>query len=194
MASGAETPAGVAGALGEVLRAALFAAEKHRAGKRKDADASPYINHPLQVAAVLAEHGVTDPVTLRAALLHDTLEDTATTPAQLEEAFGQEVTRVVLEMTDDSELPKAERKRLQVEHSSELSERAKLVKLGDKICNVTDVGWNPPRDWSLSRRVEYLDWTASVVEGCRGTHAALEDRYDRVLAAARKELEGGGEG
>jgi guanosine-3',5'-bis(diphosphate) 3'-pyrophosphohydrolase len=180
--------------LGAVLRAALFAAEKHRAGRRKDADASPYINHPLAVAAVLAEHGVTDPVTLQAALLHDTLEDTDTTPAELEEAFGPEVTRVVLEMTDDKMLAKAERKRLQVEHSSELSERAKLVKLGDKICNVTDVGWNPPKDWSPARRMEYLDWTEKVVVGCRGTSRALEARYDEVLAEARKELEGKGEG
>ena len=180
--------------LGAVLRAALFAAGKHRAGRRKDADASPYINHPLAVAAVLAEHGVTDPVTLQAALLHDTVEDTETTPAELEEAFGAEVTRVVLETTDDKTLPKAERKRLQTEHAPGLSERAKLVKLGDKICNVTDVAWNPPRDWPLARRMDYLDWTEKVVAGCRGTSRALEERYDEVLAEARKELEGEGEG
>ncbi|MHB1194448.1 MAG: HD domain-containing protein [Longimicrobiales bacterium] len=180
--------------VGAVLRAALFAAKKHRKQCRKDADESPYINHPLEVAAVLAEHGVTDAVTLQAALLHDTIEDTETTAAEMEEVFGAEVTRVVLEMTDDNTLAKAERKRLQTEHAPGLSGRAKLVKLGDKICNVTDVAWNPPKDWPLARRMEYLDWTEKVVEGCRGTSRSLEERYDRVLAEAKKELEGKGEG
>ena len=176
----------------EVLRAALFAARKHRSGKRKDADESPYINHPLAVAAVLAEHGVEDPVTLQAALLHDTLEDTETTPAELEREFGFAVARVVLEVTDDKALEKRERKRLQIEKSAGLSERAKLVKLGDKICNAHDVAWSPPKDWPPSRRVEYLDWTERVVQGCRGTNPALEERYDRVLAEARGSLGIGG--
>jgi guanosine-3',5'-bis(diphosphate) 3'-pyrophosphohydrolase len=176
----------------EVLRAALFAAQRHSAQRRKDADASPYINHALGVAAVLAEHGVEDPETLQAALLHDTLEDTETTPAELEREFGFAVTRIVLEVTDDKALPKAERKRLQIDKAPGLSERAKLVKVGDKICNARDVAWNPPENWSLSQRVEYLDWTERVVQGCRGTNPALEDRYDRVLVEARRSLGVGG--
>lgn len=175
-----------------LLRAALFAAEKHRSQHRKDAGASPYINHPLAVAAVLAEHGVMDSVTLQAALLHDTVEDTDTTLEELEAAFGPAVARVVAEVTDDKTLAKEERRRLQIVHAAELSERAKLVKLGDKICNITDVAWNPPQGWSLDRRREYLDWTEQVVAGCRGTSRALEERYDQVLAEARKELEGEG--
>ena len=174
--------------MGAVLRAALFAADRHRAGRRKDADASPYINHPLAVAAVLAEHGVHDSVTLQAALLHDTVEDTETTPAELEELFGPAVAEVVMEVTDDKRLDKAERKRLQIERSAGLSRRAKLVKLGDKISNVLDVAWKPPKEWSLSRRLEYLDWTEKVVRGCRGTNRALEDHYDRILAEARASL------
>jgi len=175
-----------------LLRAALFAAEKHRTQHRKDAGASPYINHPLAVAAVLAEHGVMDSVTLQAALLHDTVEDTDTTLAELQVAFGPAVAHVVAEVTDDKTLAKEERRRLQVESAPGLSERAKLVKLGDKICNITDVAWNPPQGWSLDRRMEYLDWTERVVAGCRGTSRALEERYDQVLADARKELAGEG--
>lgn len=175
-----------------LLRAALFAAEKHRTQHRKDVGGSPYINHPLAVAAVLAEHGVMDSVTLQAALLHDTVEDTETTLEELEAAFGPAVAHVVAEVTDDKTLPKEERRRLQVEHASGLSERAKLVKLGDKICNIADVAWNPPQGWSLSRRMDYLDWTEQVVAGCRGASRALEARYDQVLAAARKELAEGG--
>ena len=168
-----------------VLQAALFAAERHSRQRRKDSDASPYINHPLSVAEVLARHGIEDVVALQAALLHDTIEDTDTSPAELEARFGPEVVSVVLEVSDDKSLDKAERKRLQVEHAKRLSDRAKLIKLGDKICNVLDVAGNPPADWPLERRIEYLDWTEAVVEGCRGVHPRLEAYYDTALAAAR---------
>jgi guanosine-3',5'-bis(diphosphate) 3'-pyrophosphohydrolase len=60
-----------------IIKAANFAAFKHRNQRRKDADASPYINHPLALADVLAnEAGISDPVTICAALLHDTIGDT----------------------------------------------------------------------------------------------------------------------
>lgn len=185
----ARDPAGTTpGSTTALLRAALFAAERHSGQRRKDSDASPYINHPLAVAEVLARHGVDDVVVLQAALLHDTIEDTETTAEELEELFGPQVRAVVQEVTDDKSLAKEERKRLQVEHASRLSERAKLVKLGDKICNALDVGGNPPATWSRERRVEYLGWTEAVVSGCRGVHAALEARYDDVLAWARAEV------
>src|ERR1041384_6973072 len=123
-----------------LLKALHFAANKHRDQRRKDIDASPYINHPIEVAETLARvGGVTDLVTLQAAILHDTIEDTTTTPEELEAAFGAEVRRVVEECTDDTKLPKADRKRLQIEHAPHLSHRAKLVKLGDKIANVRSV-------------------------------------------------------
>jgi len=169
----------------DLLRAALFAAERHSTQRRKDEAASPYINHPLAVAEVMARHGVSDPVALQAALLHDTIEDTEATAADLEREFGPEVVGVVLEVSDDKSLPKEERKRLQVEHAPKLSERAKLVKLGDKICNVVDVASNPPAGWSVERRTEYLDWTEAVVEGCRGVNPGLEAHYDLVLEKAR---------
>src|ERR1039458_5811510 len=70
--------------------ALAFAAEKHRHQRRKDAAASPYINHPIAVATALAvEGGVTDDVILLAACLHDTVEDTETTFEELEETFGR---------------------------------------------------------------------------------------------------------
>jgi (p)ppGpp synthase/HD superfamily hydrolase len=174
----------------QLLAALQFAAHKHRAQRRKDVGASPYINHPIEVAAILATRGgVADLVTLVAAILHDTIEDTETTPEELEAAFGTEVRDLVLELTDDKRLPKADRKRLQVEHAPLSSAKAKLVKLGDKIANVRDVAATPPADWSLDRRRAYLDWTAQVVAGCRGTNAELERYYDEVLASARAALE-----
>jgi guanosine-3',5'-bis(diphosphate) 3'-pyrophosphohydrolase len=164
-----------------LLKAEAFAADKHRDQRRKDAAASPYINHPIALANVLrSEGGVTDEVVLCAALLHDTIEDTETTSEELRETFGDEIAHVVLEVTDDKSLDKAERKRLQVEHAASLSDRAKLVKLADKICNLRDIIASPPSDWSTTRKLEYFDWAKSVVEGIRGVHAGLEAVFDSV--------------
>ena len=97
-----------------ILKALQFAARKHKTQRRKDVDASPYINHPIAVANVLAnEAGITEATTLAAALLHDTIEDTDTTAQELERAFGGEIAAIVMEVTDDKSLPKQRRKQLQ---------------------------------------------------------------------------------
>ena len=164
-----------------LLKALAFAAHKHRDQRRKDPGASPYINHPIALAEVLTgEGGITDGEVLAAALLHDTVEDTATTPPELEEAFGARIAGIVAEVTDDTRLPRAERKRLQIEHAAHISREAKLVKLADKICNVRDVADHPPAKWDLARRREYFDWAKAVVDRLRGTHAELERRFDEV--------------
>ncbi len=166
-----------------ILKALEFAALKHRDQRRKDALASPYINHPIALANLLAREGdVSDPVVLAAALLHDTVEDTQTTPAELREAFGEKIAGIVEEVTDDKNLPKAERKRLQVEHAAHISREAKLVKLADKICNVRDVANHPPAKWDLTRRREYFEWAKAVVDRMRGTHPVLERRFDEAYA------------
>jgi (p)ppGpp synthase/HD superfamily hydrolase len=173
----------------DILKALHFAATKHRGQRRKDVEASPYINHPIEVAELLARvGGVTDSIILQGAILHDTIEDTKTTPEELEEVFGAGVRRVVEEVTDDKSLPKAERKRLQIEHAPHLSERARQIKLADKISNVLGVTQAPPADWPLERRLEYLDWTERVVAGCRGCNSALESFYDQALAEGRRVL------
>ena len=172
-----------------LLKAARFSAEKHRDQRRKDSHASPYINHPLQVAETLASiGGVEDVSLLVAALLHDTVEDTGTRPEEIETEFGAEVLFLVMEVTDDKSLPKPERKRLQVEHAPHKSHRAKLLKLADKICNVNDILNTPPADWSLQRRREYLLWTEQVVAGLRGASPRLERRYDELLAEGKQAL------
>ena len=128
------------------------------------------------------EGGVTDFEVLCAALLHDTVEDTATTHEELVEAFGPRIARIVAEVTDDKRLPKEERKRLQVEHAPKLSHEARLVKLADKLCNLRDVAERPPAKWDLARRREYFDWAKRVVDGMRGTHARLEAAFDAAYA------------
>lgn len=169
-------------AVSRVLKAALFAAEKHKNQRRKDAEASPYINHPISLANVLATEGsVTDTDVLCAALLHDTIEDTETTADELRENFGDAVTDIVLEVTDDKSLPKAERKRLQIEHAAHASPQAKLVKLADKICNLRDILASPPADWSVARKQEYFDWSVKVVAGVRDVHPGLALVFDQLL-------------
>jgi guanosine-3',5'-bis(diphosphate) 3'-pyrophosphohydrolase len=170
--------------LGKILDALAFAADKHRHQRRKDREASPYINHPIDLAQILVnEAGVDDPLVLVAAVLHDTVEDTATTLDELEGRFGPEVREIVAEVTDDKALAKDERKRLQVEHAPHASFRAQQVKLADKISNLRDMAHSPPATWDLERRRAYFDWCKRVVDGLRGRHAALESLFDAAFEA-----------
>ncbi len=169
--------------LATLIQAVAFAADKHRNQRRKDAEASPYINHPIALANVLAnEGGVQDVTVLCAAVLHDTIEDTETTIDELRALFGDQVAAVVLEVTDDKLLGKALRKQLQIEHAPHISPQAKLVKLADKISNVRDILTSPPADWSPERKQAYFDWAASVVAGLRGVHPGLEGVFDGLYA------------
>lgn len=167
--------------MNRVISAISFAADKHRNQRRKDIQASPYINHPIALANILAnEASIEDEKVLVAAILHDTIEDTETTAQELADLFGDDVTAIVLEVTDDKSLPKAERKRLQIEHAPTISRRAKLVKLADKIANLRDIAVSPPADWPLQRQQEYFDWAKAVVDGLRGIHPTLERIFDEA--------------
>jgi GTP diphosphokinase / guanosine-3',5'-bis(diphosphate) 3'-diphosphatase len=164
-----------------LIDALAFAALKHRDQRRKDPEASPYINHPIALARVLSvEAGLHDAKLLAAAVLHDTLEDTQTTFEELRDRFGKTVASVVREVSDDRMLAKVERKRMQIEHAKELTHRARLVKFADKICNVRDVAANPPRDWTLQRRREYFDWAQAVIDQIRGSDRRLEKLFDEA--------------
>jgi guanosine-3',5'-bis(diphosphate) 3'-pyrophosphohydrolase len=171
--------------LNEVTAALQFAARKHRQQRRKDADQTPYINHPIALLNILVnEAQISDGVVLISALLHDTVEDTDTTLTEIADQFGEAVATVVDQVTDDKSLPKATRKQLQVEHAATISDRAKLVKLADKIANIRDIAISPPPDWSLARQREYCDWGKRVVDQIRGTHTELEALFDAAYAAA----------
>jgi len=173
-----------------VLKAFKFAAFKHRDQRRKDERASPYINHPIVVAEMLLDiGGIREATTLVAGILHDIVEDTDTSPEELEREFGQEVCRIVLELTDDKALPKSVRKRLQLENVGKHSLRARQVRLADKISNLEDLIHSPPAGWSRERKKEYVGWARKVVDGLRGVNEALERHFDRVFEQATRELE-----
>jgi len=162
-----------------LLKALEFAARKHKNQRRKDVDASPYINHPISLANILCnEAHVTDVQVICGALLHDTVEDTETKPEELESEFGVEIKDIVMDVTDDKSLKKEERKQAQIEHAAHISDKAKLVKLADKISNLRDVASNPPPDWSLERRQKYFYWAKEVIVQVRGVHADLETIFD----------------
>jgi guanosine-3',5'-bis(diphosphate) 3'-pyrophosphohydrolase len=170
--------------LKQLLKALTFAAHKHRDQRRRDVDASPYINHPIALANILCnEVHITDTSVICAALLHDTVEDTDTTPEELEREFGEEIRDIVMDVTDDKTLGKAARKQRQIEHAAHISDQAKRVKLADKISNLRDVASNPPVDWDLQRRQEYFDWAKAVIDQLRGVHGPLETLFDAVYAA-----------
>lgn len=175
----------------KIFAALKFAAEKHKGQHRKGKDAAPYINHPIEVAEILARvGGVSDTDVLVAAILHDTLEDTHTTAAELRKIFGDNVMSLVKECTDDKELPKAERKRLQIEHAKDKTAGAKQIKIADKISNLAAMGSSPPVGWPQERIVEYIAWSEKVVKGLSGVNPRLEEFYSRVLEQTQKQVGG----
>ena len=166
--------------LSHVLKAALFAADRHSNQRRKGHRGAPYVNHPLAVAECLATAGIEDSDILAAALLHDTVEDTDTSLSEIEYLFGQRVASIVAEVTDDKSLPKAERKLRQIASAPTKSHEAKLVKLADKICNLRDLRDCPP-DWSEERINAYHRFARDVYRGLRGTHADLDEAMERLI-------------
>ena len=165
------------------VKALAFASRKHIDQRRKDANASPYINHPIALVSILVdEAGIHDIDVLCAALLHDVLEDTKTTAAELALAFGETVAGIVTEVTDDKSLPKEERKRLQIEHAPRLSLAARSVKVADKIANLRDVADHPPANWSIQRRHEYFHWAKQVVDAIPDVPPPLRKLFDDAYA------------
>ncbi|KAL0270860.1 UNVERIFIED_CONTAM: hypothetical protein PYX00_008131 [Menopon gallinae] len=166
----------------EIIKCVNFAAIKHKDQRRKDSDQTPYINHPVGVAYILThEAGVDDPAVIQAAILHDVIEDTETTYEELLANFGEEVTEIVRECTDDKSLDKMERKRLQIERAKGSSTKAKLVKLADKLYNLRDLDRCTPVGWTKQRVDEYFIWAHKVVTNLSGTNKNMEDSLAQIF-------------
>lgn len=171
------TTEGTPNALKTLFRTIHFAAMKHRHQTRKNPQQTPYINHPLAVARILAESGVRDLAALQAALLHDTLEDTDATRAELEAIFGSKVAELVHRLTDEEGLRPLHQKFRQLRRVKSLPLQSKLVRIADKIHNVWDLMRHGIPGWSQSKTERYVAWACEMVEALRGTHAALEQRF-----------------
>jgi guanosine-3',5'-bis(diphosphate) 3'-pyrophosphohydrolase len=165
-----------------ILSAAHYAADKHANKRRKGAAAEPYVNHLIEVAhLVSATVSEPDPNLIIAALLHDVIEDVGVTKEELIQRFGADVADLVVEMTDDKALPKAERKQLQIQHAPKLSPRAQTIKLADKISNLRSILTSPPTNWDHRRKREYFDWAKSVVDGLTAPNPILKVEFENTL-------------
>lgn len=175
----------------KIVDAILFAAKSHAGQLRKDGK-TPYINHPVEVMHLLIHTGgIKDTETIIAAALHDVIEDTSVTPAEIEARFGKRVVAIVMELTDDKKQTKEERKKEQLATASGLSDAARLIRICDKICNVYDILYAPPGNWELSRRKDYLEWANAVVEKIRGVNLKLENRFDELIIEGKRFLDTG---
>ncbi len=172
-----------------VLRAADAAARWHVHQRRKGAAEEPYINHLLEVASLVAEATQgKNPKVIIAALLHDAIEDQEVPRDIIAQEFGEEVAALVEEVTDDKSLEKHQRKRKQVETAHRKSDDAKRIKLADKTSNLRAITFSPPPDWSVKRRLEYINWAKEVVSGLRGVSRLLENKFDRAVADAERSV------
>jgi len=170
-----------------VLRAAHAAARWHVHQRRKGAAQEPYVNHLLEVATLVAEAtDGKDPDLVIAALLHDAIEDQEVPRTIIAESFGEDVARLVEEVTDDKNLEKHERKRRQVEHAPKKSHRAKILKLADKTSNLRAIAASPPPDWSMKRRLDYVKWACEVAKGLTGVSEWLEQEFDQAAKEAQR--------
>jgi (p)ppGpp synthase/HD superfamily hydrolase len=171
-----------------VIEACAYAARKHQHQRRKGVAGEPYVNHLIDVAARVSRSAAADDDLLIAALLHDVIEDTDGTAEEISALFGPEVARVVLEVTDDKSLPKAERKARQEAEVAHKSVSAKRIKLADKASNLAALAESPPSHWDRARVLAYIDWADRVISGARNVDPALEAAFDASLELARRSL------
>lgn len=163
------------------MKAADFAARAHRRQRRKDEEATPYVNHVIEVAFLLAQAGCEAEV-VAAGLLHDTIEDTGVTYEELAVEFGPRVADLVAAVTDDKSLPKQVRKEKQVEHARAASAEVGAIKTADKTSNLRSIHAAPPAGWSIERRIEYVAWTHRVVSSLPSPNEALMVEYSAARA------------
>ena len=159
-----------------IIDACEFAADMHKYQRRKGYLRIPYINHPIKVCKLIADCGEIETNLMVAALLHDVIEDTNASPTDITERFGIDVTKIVLEVSDNMNLPEMERKELQVIKAPDLSHYAKIIKIADKICNMNDI-LNYPLYWSRKRKLNYFNWSFRVFEGCKGLNHKLDELF-----------------
>ena len=163
----------------KLIKCIGFGAEKHANQRRKNKSSEPYINHPIELANILVNCDITDLDVLCAAILHDTIEDTDTTYDELVKNFGLEIANIVIECTDDKSLDKITRKKIQITHAKEISDKAKLVKLADKYSNIKLLNIDPPVGWNTIVIKGYMEWSYSCCANLYGIIGA--EKLDKLL-------------
>ena len=160
-------------------RAYVYAMKAH--GEQKRASGDPYFSHPLEVAAILTDLKLDD-ATIAAALLHDTIEDTAATRAEIDQMFGQDIGTLVEGLTKLKRLDLVTKEAKQAENLRKLllaiadDVRVLLVKLADRLHNMRTLSHMPPEARRRSAE-ETLDIYAPLA-GRMGMHEMREELED----------------
>lgn len=164
-------------------RADHYAANAHAGQYRKGkpgGERIPYIEHPRAVARILHdEAGITDPATILASLLHDTLEDTNVSHENLVAEFGHEVADLVAEVTNAKDFGPAGKTAWQVAHARTMSPKAAAVKMADKTANLRDLLSTPP-DWPADRKRKYYGDAKQVVDAMGARNIILSKIFDDI--------------
>src|SRR3979490_1657031 len=160
-------------------RAYVYAMKAH--GEQKRASGDPYFSHPLEVAAILTDLKLDD-ATIAAALLHDTIEDTAATRAEIDQMFGQDIGTLVEGLTKLKRLDLVTKEAKQAENLRKLllaiadDVRVLLVKLADRLHNMRTLDYMPV-DARRRAAEETLDIYAPLA-GRTGMHEMREELED----------------
>jgi guanosine-3',5'-bis(diphosphate) 3'-pyrophosphohydrolase len=178
-----------------LTKAINYSAIAHRNQRRKDSDNTPYINHPIEVMHILSQSDISNIDILSCAVLHDTVEDTSVTYQDLINEFGKLIADMVMECSDDKSQTKVDRKKNQIEHAKHISVGAKLVKIADKISNLSGLDTNPPKMWSQDEIEGYFVWSYAVWLNLRGHNEKLDNiimdllKKRNLLGISQEELE-----
>ena len=174
-------------------RAYVYAMKAH--GEQKRASGDPYFSHPLEVAAILTDLKLDD-ATIAAALLHDTIEDTAATRAEIDQMFGKDIGTLVEGLTKLKKLDLVTKEAKQAENLRKLllaiadDVRVLLVKLADRLHNMRTLSHMPPEARRRSAE-ETLDIYAPLA-GRMGMHEMREELEDSgVPRTQSRSLQGG---
>lgn len=171
-----------------IAQAVLFAAKAHDGIRREDRG-DAYFNHLAEVAAMCAALEPFDPILVAACYLHDTVEDTDVTEADIRGRFGDEIADLVMEVTDPPGLKGKARRQRQVTHTAAAGPRVKRLKLADKTSNVEELIGLPGKRFDAKANAKYLKWSRRVVDVCRGLEPALEARFDASAATLEDKIE-----
>jgi GTP diphosphokinase / guanosine-3',5'-bis(diphosphate) 3'-diphosphatase len=147
------------------------------------------VNHLIEVAHILANHGIDDLDLLCAALLHDSIEDAGVSAAEIRSRFGERVVQLVLAVTDSDTEPLWQRKLHQIERAPTLSPAAQNLRIADKISNLRGILTSPPENWSIERKLAYFGWADKVVEGCDLGLLSLREAFFEIHRSGSLTLE-----
>lgn len=160
----------------QLLIKSLALASKYHVQQKRKSDGSPYINHLIEVAALLTDiAGVDDDDELCAAILHDILEDTGVTKEEVYKTCGHRVLELVEALSDDKSLRLKERREETLRLLPTKSNSVKRIKLADLCSNAAAI----PSNWSLERQSEYFFWLDQVADICKTSSLSLHNEYLR---------------